>query len=352
MKEVQQKVLFVSHTDAFGTFRVGSHHLSSALARNGLNVVHLSTPLSVAHRIAGRANEARAVAAKRSPIHAPEGVTHIIPTTVLPAGIGLRLPFERWLSADFTPADFVLIDQPLLWDRSLRKLGRRIIYRPTDTYPHGVKAKRQRQILSEADGVVATSGEVLRGLGGLSVPQLVLENGVEYERHIVTAGQSRTAVYVGAFDERLDFDALRQLATDFHDWTFIVAGEGTVQPPILPTNVILPGPVPYAALPALLQECSVGLIPLSNHPSNAGRSPMKLYEYLATGLRVVSRETPGIRSDPGRGIYTYRERAGLSEAFETAAANPGCNIAGRELARGYSWRSRAAELESFMRSLL
>ena len=43
------RILFVSHTDPFGPFRIGSHHLAAALARAGHDVTHLSTPISVAH---------------------------------------------------------------------------------------------------------------------------------------------------------------------------------------------------------------------------------------------------------------------------------------------------------------
>ena len=41
------------------------------------------------------------------------------------------------------------------------------------------------------------------------------------------------------------------------------------------------GPVDYADLPKILARYRVGLLPLSDEPTNSGRSPMKLYEYLA-----------------------------------------------------------------------
>ncbi len=47
---MSDRILFLSHTHAFGPFRVGSHHYARTLARGGAEVVHLSTPLSPAHR--------------------------------------------------------------------------------------------------------------------------------------------------------------------------------------------------------------------------------------------------------------------------------------------------------------
>src|SRR5690606_11227582 len=51
---VHGRILFLSHSHSFGPFRVGSHHLARTLAQRGAEVVHLSTPISVAHRVTGR----------------------------------------------------------------------------------------------------------------------------------------------------------------------------------------------------------------------------------------------------------------------------------------------------------
>ncbi len=99
---------------------------------------------------------------------------------MLPAPWG-RFSVARELARQGIGAAFdaVLIDQPLLWDESVRGLSGRLVYRPTDLYPSGLKSRVQQRIAAVADGVVATSDEVLRGLGSIRRPSLVLSNGVD-----------------------------------------------------------------------------------------------------------------------------------------------------------------------------
>ena len=212
-----QRILFLAHSSAFGPFRVGSHHYARVLARRGAEVVHLSTPLSFAHRVTGRVSRAAAAAAPRGPHRDADGVTHIVPRTALPVPYGrFRARRELLRHGIRPPFDVVLIDQPLLWDDSVRALSSRLVYRPTDLYPSGLKERRQRDIMAAADGVVATSAEVLRGLGTLDIPAYVLENGVDAARfsppEAATVPRPAVCVYVGSLDGRFDWQRLNAWA--------------------------------------------------------------------------------------------------------------------------------------------
>jgi glycosyltransferase involved in cell wall biosynthesis len=75
----------------------------------------------------------------------------------------------------------------------------------------------------------------------------------------------------------------------------VLIGSGTAVAEIAASrlaNVHLFGIRPYADLPTYLQHASAGLLPLNAHPANAGRSPMKFYEYAAAGLPIVASLTP------------------------------------------------------------
>lgn len=56
------------------------------------------------------------------------------------------------------------------------------------------------------------------------------------------------------------------------------------------TNVKYFGYVPYELLPNLLAKCSIGLLPLNINKYTKNMSPMKYYEYISSGLRVISTE--------------------------------------------------------------
>jgi glycosyltransferase involved in cell wall biosynthesis len=85
-----------------------------------------------------------------------------------------------------------------------------------------------------------------------------------------------------------------RLAAARPDVEFVIIGSGTGVPALVAAamrNVHLLGPRPYALLPAYLQHARAGLLPLNDHPANAGRSPMKLYEYAAAGIPVLASRT-------------------------------------------------------------
>lgn len=349
-----RRILFLSHSHPFGPFRVGSHHYARVLAQRGVEVVHVSTPLSLSHRVTGRVDRAKVDVLPRGPHRDADGITHLVPRTLLPAPLGqFRVARELGRHGISPRFDAAMIDQPLLWDSSVRALAPRLVYRPTDAYPGGVKAALQRRIIAAADGVVATSSEVLRELGAVRVPTLVLENGVDAARFTTSADTPRGAVcvYVGALDDRFDWQRVDAWARANPEVTFTIAGPDARPPAELPRNVDLRGPVAYDALPALLQGARVGLLPLSDDPLNAGRSPMKLYEYLAAGLAVVSRATPVLRADEGAGVFTYSSSDDANAALARALANVSPNVAGVARAAGAGWEAKAAALAEFVGGL-
>lgn len=351
---MSDRILFLSHTHAFGPFRVGSHHYARTLARSGADVVHLSTPVSLAHRLTGRVSRTESAALPKGPFRDADGVTHLVPRTTLPRPYGpFRVARElgRWGLA--TTFDAVLIDQPLLWDASVRTLAPRLVYRPTDLYPDGVKAGLQQRIIAESDGIIATSAELLRALGEVNAPTLMLPNGVDAARFGDSGFAARPdrAVYVGALDGRFDWARVIAWARTHPHVTFAIAGPSASPPASLPSNVEVLGPVAYDALPTLLHGARVGLLPLSDDPLNAGRSPMKLYEYLAAGLAVVARSTPVLGADEATGVFTYTGPADADAALERTLAHSSPNVAGVARAAEESWEAKTAALMGFVEGL-
>lgn len=351
-----RRLLFLSHSHAFSSFRVGSHHYAREFARRGVEVVHLSTPISQVHRRIGRISRSEEAKVPRGLHRDVDGVTHVVPRTTLPVPYGrFSVAGELAREGIHSTFDAVLIDQPLLWDDSVHSLSERLVYRPTDLYPSGVKNRIQRSIVAAADGVVTTSAEVLRALGDVRLPSLVIGNGVDTAHFAPPAGRDEerpgVCVYVGALDARFDWKQLAGWAGTRPNVRFVVAGPSPAPPDGLPSNVDLVGAVEYHALPELLASARVGMLPLSEDPLNAGRSPMKLHEYLAAGLAVVARETPVIRADDATGLFTYSGSDDDGRVLDRAFAHPSPNIAGVRRAERESWTAKTAELAEFLRSL-
>jgi glycosyltransferase involved in cell wall biosynthesis len=333
------RIVFLSHTHLGGTFVVGSHQLANELSRAGHRVAHVSTPLTPMHILLLRDVDVRRRFRQfLRPSISSAGVLSTVPMAILPWQAASRIAplwrnygrfsyprirsmLERHMSG---PIDLVFIDQPRLVGLTKALNPRAILYRPTDLYfqmPGGsTVASAEALAIARSTTVVATSEAVARHVRTISPqkPTVVLPNGVEL-RHFASitapppeyaANSRKRAVYIGALDERFDVPTVRRLAESHPDVEIVLVG-----PPLAPeldtlrrlANVRLLGARPYAAIPAYMQHADVGLLPLSDHPANAGRSPMKLYEYGAAGLPVLARHTEEISRRREPFVFTYHD---------------------------------------------
>jgi len=353
-KQHATQVLFVSHSSDYGVFKVGSHHLTRELARMGLDVAHISTPYSLMHMLFARHPERSRLS--RAGVRVDDaGVKHLLPRTVLPA----QYSTSSYLSKAFRAVGMqrprlVFVDQPLMLCEALFELGAVTVFRPTDLYFNRAARLLQLKYVKRFDAVAATSEEVLAALPSVAgQKRTVIPNGVEYSRFVTAEGTAvrSGAVYVGALDNRFDWQAVLSMAQAFPGLKISVVGPVATTVPDLPVNIELRGPMPYRDIPHYLAGFSIGLLPLSADPSNVGRSPMKLFEYLAAGLQVVATGVPGLtsRSDlPGCFFYTDSTKA--PAALARAMKIQGINAAGREAARAQDWREKARQLLRFAQS--
>ena len=262
-------------------------------------------------------------------------------------------------------ADWLIVDDPRLIGIATRRTSGRLMYRATDLYaemahdPSIIDA--ERSLCRRADILVATSdvvAEHLKRISGRDV--LVMKNGVDFEMFSPTPvlqpldidvpGTKETrAVYVGSFDRRFGLEALRNAATALRDKQFILIGPGSAAASMKLEcgNVTALGAVAYSDLPKIFWQCAVGLLPLSNDAANAGRSPMKLYEYAAAGLTVAATATKELR---GRDLATL-SLAEIDQDFGAAvqrafiqAGDKTLLESGRLAAAREGWSSKAQQM--------
>lgn len=350
------KILLLSHTAEGGSFKVGSHHLAREFSLMGFDVAHVSTPVSVFHLLLAKGDPRKRKLALAPGIRDEHGTYHSVPLVFLPLQVrGSSRALRRHLKRiGYWDAHYILVDQPLMGDLVGKSTPGAVVYRPTDEVSARIAVGRQKELLKHVDGVVATSAKVLDSLTVRnSIPTTVIENGVEFSRFVAPPGRvSRTGiVYAGALDHRFDWNVIVSIANEFPTISVRLIGPIVSEPPPLPENVKLVGPVAYGDLPALLQSAAVGLLPFNDAFENAGRSPMKYYEYLAAGMYVVATRTPELerRSAPGVLMYSGAEEA--IDAVRQSLARDAPNDAGRDDAEKYDWHRKATELVTFMTSL-
>jgi teichuronic acid biosynthesis glycosyltransferase TuaH len=370
------KAAFLSHTAMGGDFVVGSHHLAASLAARGHEVLHVSAPVTPAHLLRLRdAFVRRRLARWWRGGSELRGVRDIVPFSLLPWPLARRgrslLEFHaatmlasrssRVASLRLNETDCLIVDEPRL--AGLAAPGPRMLaYRATDLYAQmsgdsSILAV-ERDLCRRADVLIGTSEGVAAHLRSLSGrPVHVIGNGVEYDHFAaphdtalpLPAERESRAIYVGAFDHRFSAPAVRAAALTMPRKHFLLAGPGgeRVAAALGLPNIHALGAIDYRNLPALLGSCAVGLLPFSESAANAGRSPMKLYEYAAAGLCVAATSSLRAGSSPIPTLCCSRTDAefpaAVAQAFERAGDGPLVERA-RALARAEDWSAKASEL--------
>lgn len=133
------------------------------------------------------------------------------------------------------------------------------------------------------------------GLAPTTIP-----NGVDLEAYARRAPAPEDvpdepfAVYVGVVQERFDLELLEALVSA--GVRVVVAGpaRGSVADRLRQSGATWLGPIDVGLVPGLLQRARVGIVPHRVDPLTLSMDPMKVLEYLAAGLPVVT--TPVTRS--------------------------------------------------------
>lgn len=132
----------------------------------------------------------------------------------------------------------------------------------------------------------------------------VVHNGAEtgaftLERTPIGTDERPVVAYVGNMSDRIDWGLLHDLAALRPDYRFLMVGSAHYGADVYDLvkrhdNVELAGVVPYAQLPGLFTGVDVGLVPHLAGGMTERMNPLKVYNYIAAGLPIVSTPIPNI----------------------------------------------------------
>jgi len=377
------RILMAEHTFYRSLFQVGGQHLARALARRGHQVVYLSPPLNplqLRGLIGARAAETRARFGNHhgGGERSDEGVFHYVPFTLVPF---LRAPvldspsmlrrhtawtmpgLARWIEQR-GPFDGVVLGDVRYVPLLPRIVARRRFLRITDDLLSFTHVPRSvAHLVCEAaavtDGFVITAEVLRETLPAGATPRAVhlVPNGVDPDHFQapqpepgdLAALPRPRAVYVGALESWFDVPRLAAAATSLPDVQFVIIGPARTSLAALEAldNVHLFGPRPYARVPAYLQHCQLGIIPFRSGRLTDGVSPLKLYEYLASGLPVVASAWAELRRRPSPALLVEPGQD-LAAAMRRMLENPPPVDTLRDFAASNSWDERAGRLEALL----
>jgi glycosyltransferase involved in cell wall biosynthesis len=303
------------------------------------------------------------------PLHS-NGAVRALNGRLLPALVGRaarRLGLERPILWSYVPQAEVLID---VLDPSL------IVYHCVDDIAAhelidtaSFRAAEAR-FATRADLVLASAPELIRRMRTLSANVLEAPNVADTELFAaalepgdpdpaISALPRPRLVFTGAISAvKLDLGLLAGLARARPDWTIALVGPVGLGDPHTDVsalagepNVHLLGPRSYAQLPAVLRGADAGLIPYRRSPLTDSVFPMKVYEYLAAGLPVVSTSLPALAGVEG--IDLADDAAGFERLLERelAADSPARRRERSAAAAAHSWDERLREITTAIEAL-
>lgn len=172
---------------------------------------------------------------------------------------------------------------------------------------HPVRWERERPLLRDADVTFATSNSLLQRRHAEARRSHLLPNGAPefFLRSHKTLPETLRSipaprlVYVGSMYSFLDYDLLERIFTRRTDWQLVFLG--TRNPSDAgrllraAPNVHFIGRLDQESLPAFLAHFDVGLMPFKINAYSLPATPLKLYEYMAAGLPVVSTDLPNLQ---------------------------------------------------------
>lgn len=316
---------------------------------------------------------------QRRPLWSPEDLPRIRvarPVKIAPrsmkVGRSLNARMMRFFLDDHVSKD--VRKSTVLWinDQStvpLAKAGNwgRVIYDVTDDWTIGFKNDRLNEqirlddmaMCQLADTVIVCSEQLQELKQPIAQKVELIPNGVKVE-HYATVGhlpvpglvhewRKPVLMYTGSLHPaRLDMTLLKGLAKRWPGTVALVgpdylgdarAGLQSLQ------NIVMTGAVPYQELPSWMSAASALIVPHLVTPFTESLNPLKLWEYLASGLPVVSTPVAGFRGYPNLVALAETADSFLSACERAVSGGAVAEAERRAAVADHSWAARVDRIE-------
>jgi glycosyltransferase involved in cell wall biosynthesis len=283
---------------------------------------------------------------------------------------------ERLLRSASSPRPLLIVSFPLWGEVALElreRLGCRIIYDCHDLLAGFGNISEdlleaEGRILSRSDLVVFSARWLMEhtlvqhpAVGRNAVLVRNAANHCDFQAVAVShdhrngSGTVKTIGYVGALNFWFDTESVKVAALAHPEWRFVLIGPvGSRKLDVLRSipNIFFRGEVPYADLASHLSEVDVAIIPFLKSPLTMATNPIKLYEYFACGLPVVSARLPEVEQFPDL-VYFADSPEQFSSQIEMALRERDSPLRARRVcvAQRESWLARCTHLSEEIRKL-
>lgn len=323
---MSKKVLMAVANYYTSPFQVGSHHYARAFEKLGYEVLFISNPISPIHKIFANSNELK----ERERIYkrggeSAGGIFYYVPYSLFTSQnkplLSSNFVLNNWQNftypnllkfiekQGFGEVDILWFDSPMFGYLLDVITYKKSILRIAD-YSKGFNSVSSAQfnaeinIANKVDVVIYTAKNLKEKYFEIKDKSKMkyVPNGIDLNffenadmkipKELENIPQPRV-VYTGAVHDWFDVDLVYYCAKNLPNYSFIIIGPEQKDLSLLKKlkNIYILGAIPYHRIPSFLYNCQVGIIPFNvKRYSELVNSinPLKMYEYLACGLKVVS----------------------------------------------------------------
>lgn len=226
-------------------------------------------------------------------------------------------------------------------------------------------APLERRLLERVDALVATANSLTVSKLPASGLARHLPQGVNFE-HFATPRpepEDLRAIppprigFSGSIGGYCDLRLVRRVAEAYPGYSVVLVGNVTADLSTMAAlrrpNVHVLGLRPYSELPAYVQGFDVGIVPYLRNETTLAVDPLKLLEYLAAGLPVVSSAIPEAAKYADTVSIAPDDDAFVRAVGDALAADrSAAREKGQAIARKHTWKQRADELLRIIEKLV
>ena len=322
----KKKALIIGIHDWFSPIKVGSHHIAEVLSeKDDWEVLYISLPLSPLHSLSRKKEtryKERYKTYKSNGTKVNESLTSYVPYSYLVPNdkpfFNTKLVFKYWHHSSnlmkkitefgFNNVDLLYMDNPI-YSFLLESINyKKSVFRIADNHKEfkgftRIYGMSEELLINKVDLVLYTAKELGDTIAKNAGQKMYFPNGVRFnhfqikkEKNYIPKelmGISKPiCLYVGAIKEWFDYELVNYCAKRLPNFSFVIIGpmDKNNKTENL-DNVYFLGPKSYSDIPYYMNAANIGIIPfdVKNHEELINSvNPLKLYEYMSSGLPVVS----------------------------------------------------------------
>jgi glycosyltransferase involved in cell wall biosynthesis len=230
--------------------------------------------------------------------------------------------------------------------------------------PSRAVAECEARLVKEADLVITSAERLFDSKRALNPRTVLVRHGVDHA-HFARALDPSTAIpeevsalprpifgFFGLIADWVDQELIEKVANANASGSVVMLGKVRTDVSRLKKvrNVHILGPRPYRELPSFCKAFDVALMPFRINELTLNANPLKVREYLAAGLPVVSTAIPEVEQ---LGLcFVGKDHQGFLAQLPRALESPMSRRERSERMKGESWAARLEEIRSHVREHL